>query len=450
MVRLVADRGLEHALAELHAAGVYLTLDEFKGRRPIVRPGGLEVTTSHRTSTTPSCAAATRGGAEARAASRAGRWSTSGTTSSRRRRSVSCSTRSASGGGRSCSGGRRRRGAPASATRCARCFRLPVEWYSQSRVGFRDVELRDWIALRTALVETRLRHLGARAALRAVGHRADEIADASASSLPPGRRRSSTAPRAPACGSRSPRRRRRRPPRDVLPPRRRAAHPRGRSTAVERVGGRAYANYARCPSSVAPASPARDRPDVDDVHVLTGRVAVLLRPTADPRFDVQALLLTTLLPSGAEADAQRRERRHGRPVRGRLRLRDRRRRLPRPPPHDPQLREADQRRDELPRLDLVDVVENVLPAASAAARPTTSSSRTSRTACRGCGCSSAPSATSTRGGAHLALASLGEGPGYRQMMAGIWRDGATLTVERAEPVATPSAKVQAFHVMPRP
>jgi hypothetical protein len=35
----VARAGLEGALAELHAAGVRVTLDEFKGRRPIERPG---------------------------------------------------------------------------------------------------------------------------------------------------------------------------------------------------------------------------------------------------------------------------------------------------------------------------------------------------------------------------------------------------------------------------
>jgi hypothetical protein len=36
---MVGGRGLEGALAELHASGVYVTLDEFKGRAPIERPG---------------------------------------------------------------------------------------------------------------------------------------------------------------------------------------------------------------------------------------------------------------------------------------------------------------------------------------------------------------------------------------------------------------------------
>jgi hypothetical protein len=37
--RLVRESGLEGALERLHAEGVYLSLDEFRGRRPIERPG---------------------------------------------------------------------------------------------------------------------------------------------------------------------------------------------------------------------------------------------------------------------------------------------------------------------------------------------------------------------------------------------------------------------------
>ena len=37
--RLVDRDGVEGALRELYRAGVYLTVDEFKGRRPIVRGG---------------------------------------------------------------------------------------------------------------------------------------------------------------------------------------------------------------------------------------------------------------------------------------------------------------------------------------------------------------------------------------------------------------------------
>jgi len=37
--RLVGQHGLEGALSELYEAGIYVTVDEFKGRRPIQRPG---------------------------------------------------------------------------------------------------------------------------------------------------------------------------------------------------------------------------------------------------------------------------------------------------------------------------------------------------------------------------------------------------------------------------
>jgi hypothetical protein len=39
VARSVRREGLERTLEELHAAGVYVTLDELKGRRPILRPG---------------------------------------------------------------------------------------------------------------------------------------------------------------------------------------------------------------------------------------------------------------------------------------------------------------------------------------------------------------------------------------------------------------------------
>jgi hypothetical protein len=44
--RLVVSDGLEGALKSLREAGVYVTFEEFKGRKPIVRPGlTLAVTT---------------------------------------------------------------------------------------------------------------------------------------------------------------------------------------------------------------------------------------------------------------------------------------------------------------------------------------------------------------------------------------------------------------------
>jgi hypothetical protein len=43
--RLVQDEGVEAALERLHREGIYVTLEEFKGRRPIARPG-LEIPTA--------------------------------------------------------------------------------------------------------------------------------------------------------------------------------------------------------------------------------------------------------------------------------------------------------------------------------------------------------------------------------------------------------------------
>jgi hypothetical protein len=46
LVTLVRDEGLDGALARLYDAGIYVTLDEFKGRAPIERPGVSVATTS--------------------------------------------------------------------------------------------------------------------------------------------------------------------------------------------------------------------------------------------------------------------------------------------------------------------------------------------------------------------------------------------------------------------
>jgi hypothetical protein len=45
------------------------------------------------------------------------------------------------------------------------------------------------------------------------------------------------------------------------------------------------------------------------------------------------------------------------------------------------------------------------------------------------------------------LDALGSGPAYREMMAAIWRDGGTLQVERREPFATSGAKILPLHII---
>jgi hypothetical protein len=49
--------------------------------------------------------------------------------------------------------------------------------------------------------------------------------------------------------------------------------------------------------------------------------------------------------------------------------------------------------------------------------------------------------------ASTVLEALGSGPGYRDMMARLWRDGDTLRVERREPHQTGQAKILPLHVL---
>jgi hypothetical protein len=49
--------------------------------------------------------------------------------------------------------------------------------------------------------------------------------------------------------------------------------------------------------------------------------------------------------------------------------------------------------------------------------------------------------------ANTVLEALGSGPGYRDMMATLWRDGDTLRVERREPHETGQAKILPLHVV---
>ena len=47
------------------------------------------------------------------------------------------------------------------------------------------------------------------------------------------------------------------------------------------------------------------------------------------------------------------------------------------------------------------------------------------------------------------LSALGAGPGYKSMMAEVWRDGETLRVVRREPYATAAGKILPLHVLDR-
>ena len=454
VVKLVAEHGLEAALGELHAAGVYLTLDEFKGQRPIVRRGGLEVPTTHRDFDNP----VLRRGYEG--------WS-GGSRGEPRRTMVDFGhyvhqtaaqhlLLDAFGlWGRPFVLWRPAPPARTGFSNSLRALRfgMPLEWYSQSRVGFRDVELQDWVALRTALVETRLRRPTLPMPRYVPLHRAAAIAERlgelSAAGTPAffdstagGGVRVALA--AAAGGI------------DLSGTFfRLGGEPltRGKVEAIERVGGRAVSNYALSElgrGGLACAAP--DRPDVDDVHVLTGRVALLQRQSADTRFDVQALLLTTLLPTAPKLmlnveigdTGVLSERDCGCPI-GAAGYRM----------HLHTIRSYEKLTSDGMNFlgsDLVDVVEHVLPARFGGGPTDYQFVEDEQGGVPRVRLLVSPRVGDVDAAAvrEAALASLSAGPGYRQMMAGIWRDGATLIVERAEPVATPAAKVQAFHVMPRP
>ena len=139
--------------------------------------------------------------------------------------------------------------------------------------------------------------------------------------------------------------------RHPLRPRRRAVHRgegggrRGRPEA----GPRATTRWPR-PGLIGLACLAADA--IDDVHLVSDKIATIQRdrPVGSNGADRQALFHTTLLAGLAEADAERRERRlRGARASGRCGCGALPGRFPTPPPHDPQLREADERGDELSR-----------------------------------------------------------------------------------------------------
>lgn len=179
---------------------------------------------------------------------------------------------------------------------------------------------------------------------------------------------------------------------------------------------------------------------------------MLLRPTADTRFDVQALVLTTLQPTASKLmlnvesgdTGVLAERDCGCAIGAagyRLHLHT--------------IRSYEKLTSDGTNFlggDLVRLVENVLPARFGGGPTDYQFVEDEQN-----GLPRVRLLVSPRVGAvdetavlEHALAALADGGGWRQMMAGIWRDGTTLTVERAEPFSTPAAKIQAFHVLPRP
>ena len=450
---LVRDVGLEGALARLYEQGVYLTLEEFKGHRPIVRPGGLELPTRHEDFDNPVL--------------RPGYSGVSGGSSGAPRRTMmdfghvvhhtayyrlfleafdlldrpaviwrpTPPARSGFGN-------------------VLRSLRhgLRLEWYAQNRFGFRDVQLQDWIALRTAHVATRLRGPALRMPRHVPLTAPDVIARRLAHYVGRGTPAHFQAPAGAAV---------------------RVAHAadaggldltgtfarvggepltHAKLEAMERVGIRAVSNYSMSELGRVGIACAADEPAaVDDVHVLSGKVAILRRPSVQQRVDVDALVLTSLDPtspklllnveSGDTAVLEERDcgcvvgaaglGLHLHTIRSYEKLTS----------DGTNFLGGDVIRlveDDLPRrfgggptdYQLVEDEHGGLPRVRLLVSPRIG-------------------AVDERALLERTHAGLAEGPGYRRMMADIWRDGSTLTVERAEPISTRAGKIPAFHVLPR-
>lgn len=451
---LVRDLGIEDALGRLHERGVYLTLEEFTGHRTIVRPGGLELPTHHEDFDNPVL--------------RRGYSGTSGGSRRTPRRTMvdfghlvhqtayqRLYLEAFELEGRPAVLWRPAPPAKSGFNNALRTLRIgsSVEWFAQNRLGFRDVLPQDWIALRTALVATRLRgpampkprHVPLDRA-EVVARRLAELVAAGTPAIlqAPGGSGVRVALAAAAEGL------------DLSGTVfRLGGEPltRAKLDAIERVGAVGHCNYSMSElGRVALACASRDRLAIDDVHVLTGKVAMFLRPTADGIVDVPALVITSLDPttpklmlnveSGDTGVLVERDCGCAVGAAG-YRL------------HLHTIRSYDKLTSEGTNFfggALMQLVEDVFPARFGGG-PTDYQFVEDEHE----GLPRVRLFVSPRVGAvdehelvEQALGGLGQGPGYRRMMAGIWRDGVTLSVERSEPFHTSAAKIPALHVLPRP
>jgi hypothetical protein len=451
---LVRDVGLEDALVRLHGRGVYLTLEEFTGHRAIVRPGGLELPTRHEDFDNPVL--------------RRGYAGTSGGSRRAPRRTMvdfghfvhhtayhRLYLEAFGLYGRPAVLWRPAPPAKSGFSNSLRTLRLglPVEWYSQNHSTLREVPFQDWLALRTAVVATRFRGPALPLPRHVPLDRAEIVARRLAELVAAGTPAVFQAPAgsgvrvalaAAAEGL------------DLTGTAfRLGGEPltRAKLDVVERVGAVAHCNYSMSElGRVGIGCAEPDRLSVDDVHVLTGKVAIFLRPTADGIVDVPALVLTSLDPttpklmlnveSGdtgvlAERDCGCAVGKAG------YRL------------HLHTIRSYDKLTSEGTNFlggELMRLVEDVLPARFGGSPTDYQFVEDEQNGLPRVRLFVSPrvGVVDDRAILEQALGGLGEGPGYRQMMAGIWRDGVTLTVERSEPFHTATAKIPALHVLSRP
>jgi phenylacetate-coenzyme A ligase PaaK-like adenylate-forming protein len=221
-----------------------------------------------------------------------------------------------------------------------------------------------------------------------------------------------------------------------------------KAAVVAAAGCRAIAHYSM--NEVARAGVACAAPSsVDDVHVVTDKLAVIRHEREIGGRQIGSLLLTTLLSSSPKLmlnvecdDHGVLERRHcGCPV-GEAGF----------DLHLHTIRSVEKLTSEgmnFLRDEILEVVEHVLPSRFGGSptdyqvveREVDGLPRVSIVVSPGVG------ALDEAQVIRVALDALGAGPGYRSMMAGIWAEGETLRVERREPYATSSAKILPLHVL---
>ena len=450
---LVRDEGVEGALGRLHDGGVYLTLDEFKGHAPVVRPGGLEVASRHEDFDNPTL--------------RRGYAGLSGGSGGTPRRTMvdfghfvhhtayyrlfleafGLEDRPAVIW----------RPAPPARSGFSNALRslrvgLTLEWYSQNGVGPRDVPLQDWVALRTAMAQTRLRGPALRKPRHVPLDSAHVVARRLAAWVDAGAPAHFQAPAGSAV-------------RVALAAAREGLDlsgtffrvggeplTRAKVEAIERVGARVVANYSMSElGRVGIACAADDRAEIDDVHVLTGKVALLPRPIVRRGADVRALFLTSLDPTTPKlllnvecGDTGVLEERDCTCAVGAVGNRL----------HLHTIRSYEKLTSDGTNFigaDVVHLVEHELPARFGGGPTDYQLVEDEHGGLPRVRLLVSPRVgeVDERSVLDEALAGLAEGAGYRAMMAGVWRDGATLTVERAEPLQTAAGKILPFHVLPR-
>jgi hypothetical protein len=331
---------------------------------------------------------------------------------------------------------------------------LPVErWFSQNELGWESGRRREWVAMRTILSASRAFGTAVAEPVHVPLGRALEVArwlaERAATSAPAvidtvassGVRACAAAVEAGLDLSGT-----------VL---RFGGEPltEGKAQVVGKSGARAVCHYSM--SELARVGVACAQPvAVDDVHLLLDKLAFIQRERELPGGGehVGALHLTTLLPSSpklmlnVEVDDYGRleERRCGCAV-GELGL----------TLHLSGIRSYEKLTTEGMNFvgeELVTIVESVLPARFGGSPADYQLVEEEHDGLTRVGIVVSPrlGALDEAAVIETVLAGLASGPSYRAMMASIWRDAGTLRVLRQEPYATESAKVLPLHVVARP